>query len=119
MKVINPATAQGIATLVADAEKTVNIKIARLKEGQKEWKKVPVAERLACIVRFGELIQANLETLAATLTAETGKPIQQSLNEIRGAHTGSVICRKMPKTGCRRNILSRKGLQESLLYMNH
>src|SRR5690554_3405235 len=86
MKVINPATGQGIATLVADAEKTVNIKIARLKEGQKEWKKVPVAERLACIVRFGELIQANLETLAATLTAETGKPIQQSLNEIRGAH---------------------------------
>src|SRR5690606_14524159 len=86
MKVINPATGQEIATLATDTEETVNIKIARLREGQKEWKKVPVAERLACIVRFGELIQANLEKLAATLTAETGKPIQQSLNEIRGAH---------------------------------
>src|SRR5690606_42086258 len=86
MKVINPATGQEIATLVTDNEETVRIKIARLKEGQKEWKKVPVAERLACIVRFGEIVQANQEALAATLTAETGKPIQQSLNEIRGAH---------------------------------
>src|SRR5690606_8008166 len=86
MKVINPATGQEIATLVTDTEETVKIKIARLREVQKEWKKVPVAERLACIVRFGELIEANVEKLAATLTAETGKPIQQSLNEIRGAH---------------------------------
>src|SRR5690554_3750671 len=86
MKVINPATGQEIATLATDTEETVNIKIAHLREGQKEWKKVPVAERLACIVRFGELIEANVEKLAATLTAETGKPIQQSLNEIRGAH---------------------------------
>lgn len=85
MKVINPATGQEIATLVTDTEETVHIKIARLREGQKEWKKVPVAERLACIVRFGEIVLANQEALAATLTAETGKPIQQSLNEIRGA----------------------------------
>ncbi len=86
MKVINPATGQEIATLVADTEATVSIKLARLREGKNSWKKVSVADRLACIVRFGEIVQANLEALAATLTAETGKPIQQSLNEIRGAH---------------------------------
>src|SRR5690554_1827320 len=86
MKVINPATGQEIATLVADTEETVKIKIARLREGQKAWRKIPVADRLACIVRFGDIVQANQEQLAALLTSETGKPIQQSLNEIRGAH---------------------------------
>jgi acyl-CoA reductase-like NAD-dependent aldehyde dehydrogenase len=86
MKVINPATGQEIATLVADTEETVKIKIARLREGQKAWRKIPVADRLACIVRFGDIVQANQEQLAALLTSETGKPIEQSLNEIRGAH---------------------------------
>src|SRR5690606_2674329 len=86
MKVINPATGQEIATLVADTEKTVKIKLARLKEGQTNWKKTSLPDRLACIVRFGEIVQANLDELAGLLTSETGKPIQQSLNEIRGAH---------------------------------
>src|SRR5690606_565813 len=43
-------------------------------------------DRLACIVRFGDIVRDNQEQLAALLTSETGKPIQQSLNEIRGAH---------------------------------
>ena len=86
MKVINPATGQEIATLVTDNEETVKIKLARLREGQKAWKRIPVADRLACIVRFGDIVRDNQEQLAALLTSETGKPIQQSLNEIRGAH---------------------------------
>ena len=86
MKVINPATGQEIATLVTDNEETVKIKLARLREGQKAWKRIPVADRLACIFRFGDIVRDNQEQLAALLTSETGKPIQQSLNEIRGAH---------------------------------
>lgn len=85
MKIINPATEESIAELVADTRDTVHLKISRLKEGQKEWKKVSLDERLACIIRFGELVRNNVDGLAALLTSETGKPIQQSKNEIRGA----------------------------------
>jgi acyl-CoA reductase-like NAD-dependent aldehyde dehydrogenase len=34
---------------------------------------------------FSELLEKNIEQLAATLTSEVGKPLQQSRNEINGA----------------------------------
>jgi acyl-CoA reductase-like NAD-dependent aldehyde dehydrogenase len=86
MKVINPATGHEIASLVVDTEETVKIKLSRLKEGQKDWKRTPLLDRMASIVKFGEIVQANTDELAGLLTSETGKPLQQSLNEIRGAH---------------------------------
>ncbi|WP_422079766.1 aldehyde dehydrogenase family protein [Ulvibacterium sp.] len=85
MKVINPATEEVITQLqTMDAQDLPRI-IGFLREGQKNWAKKPVTERLGCIIRFGELIQQNLEELAHILTSETGKPLQQSLNEIQGA----------------------------------
>lgn len=85
MKVINPATEEVMKQLQATDAQDVSQIIRSLKEGQKSWAQKSVAERLACIVRFGELIQQNLEELARILTSETGKPLQQSINEIQGA----------------------------------
>ncbi|WP_425237399.1 aldehyde dehydrogenase family protein [Ulvibacterium sp.] len=85
MKVINPASEEVIAQLNATTAQDLSQIIKSLREGQKVWGKKSVSERLACIIRFGELIQENLEELAHTLTSETGKPLQQSLNEIKGA----------------------------------
>lgn len=117
MKVTNPATGQEIATLVADAEETVKIKLARLKEGQKNWKKLSVSERLACIVRFGEIIQENLDQLAALLTAETGKPIQQSFNEIRGAQNRISHLQEHAEKWLKEEILATNGAtREQIIY---
>ncbi len=85
MKIINPATEEIICELAEDTQMSVNDKLNKLHNGQKNWKKVAVKDRLQCIVRFGELIAENKDNLAALLTSETGKPIQQSLNEINGA----------------------------------
>jgi acyl-CoA reductase-like NAD-dependent aldehyde dehydrogenase len=43
-----------------------------------------MAERLAIVQRFRAALVAELETLAATLTHEVGKPIAQSRNELNG-----------------------------------
>jgi acyl-CoA reductase-like NAD-dependent aldehyde dehydrogenase len=86
MKIINPATEEVILEIEADSLESVQTKIKKLRQGQKQWRSVGVKERLAAIVRFGQLVEDNLEELAAILTAETGKPIQQSRNEIKGAH---------------------------------
>lgn len=86
MNIINPATEAEIATLEIDTRDTVDQKIAQLRAGQKTWQKVEVKDRLSCITRFGQLIADNRKELAETLTLETGKPIQQSLSEISGAH---------------------------------
>jgi len=85
MKIINPATEVIIADIESDHEVSITEKIAKLKIGQKKWASKPVKDRLVCIVRFGELVQESIDELAEILTSETGKPIQQSKNEIKGA----------------------------------
>lgn len=85
MKINNPATGKIIAELASDSRAEAKIKLEALRQGQKVWAESPVKERLACIVRFGELVLQNIDELALILTNETGKPIQQSRNEINGA----------------------------------
>jgi len=85
MKIINPATAQVIADVKEDTRDSIAAKLSLLQSGQRQWKETSIKNRLDCIIRFGDLIHENKNELSAILTAETGKPIQQSLNEIGGA----------------------------------
>ena len=85
MDIINPATGVVISTIRSDTKKTLHSKLETLRKGQKSWIKTAIEDRLNCIKKFGELIQENKFELAQILTLETGKPLQQSLNEIQGA----------------------------------
>jgi acyl-CoA reductase-like NAD-dependent aldehyde dehydrogenase len=80
----NPATGQLITTLPADDAASVAAKAAAARAAQPAWAAVPMAERLACIQRFRAGLVAELDTLAATLTQEMGKPVGQAKNEING-----------------------------------
>lgn len=81
----NPATGQVIASLQVDQPVTIKKKYDLLVEGQKEWAIVPLSERINKIKAFAHLLEAEKEKLAAILTSEVGKPLQQSRNEINGA----------------------------------
>ncbi|HSI78557.1 MAG TPA: aldehyde dehydrogenase family protein [Lunatimonas sp.] len=94
MKIFNPATNALIQEIETDTKESVAMKVESLKEGQKAWQSVPLAERLGIILKFGELVQKNNDDLAHILTLETGKPIQQSINEIRGANNRLVHLEK-------------------------
>lgn len=85
MKIINPANEELITIVELDDQKTIEKKLASLREGQKQWAKVSLENRVAIIRRFSELLQTNLETCASILTSEVGKPLQQSKNEVNGA----------------------------------
>ncbi|MDO5980855.1 aldehyde dehydrogenase family protein [Flavivirga spongiicola] len=85
MNIINPATGAIISTIESDTQESLNAKLESLRQGQKSWTKRSIEERLNCIKKFGELVQENKDELAQILTSETGKPLQQSLNEIQGA----------------------------------
>ena len=85
MTIINPATEEIIASITDDTEETVQIKFEELKAGQQLWSKVPVQERIDCIVKFHSLLDEHKDELAKTLTSEMGKPLQQSFNELNGA----------------------------------
>jgi acyl-CoA reductase-like NAD-dependent aldehyde dehydrogenase len=82
LKVINPATEELLAELEEDDGQTLAQKAAAARAAQRTWARTSLAERLAAVRRFGELLQSRRDALAKTLTAEVGKPIRQSRNEL-------------------------------------
>jgi len=85
MTIINPATEEIIQEVKEDTEATVYEKYQQVKGSQSSWASTPVEERVAIIAKFYDALDTEKEMLAATLTAETGKPLQQSYNELNGA----------------------------------
>ena len=84
LAIINPATGAQIDEVPADDAATVASKAAQARAAQPRWQRVPLAERKACIERFRALVVRDLESLARTLTLDTGKPIRQARNELNG-----------------------------------
>ncbi len=80
----NPATGALITTLPVDNPASVATKAAAVRAAQPAWAATPLAQRKACIERFRAGVVRDLTSLAATMTRETGKPIQMSLNELNG-----------------------------------
>ncbi|MFT3820110.1 MAG: aldehyde dehydrogenase family protein [Rubrivivax sp.] len=80
----NPATGDLITALPADDEASVAAKAAAARAAQPAWAALPMADRIAVMQRFRAAVVAELDELAATMTAETGKPITLSKNELNG-----------------------------------
>ncbi len=80
----NPATGARITEVPADDAASVAFKAAAARAAQPAWAALPVAQRAGCIARFRAAVVAELDALAAIMTAETGKPIKMSRNELNG-----------------------------------
>ncbi|HEX5153546.1 MAG TPA: aldehyde dehydrogenase family protein [Parafilimonas sp.] len=87
LSIINPATEEVITELNVDTQQSLQKKLESLKAAQPGWYKVPLQQRIEVIKKISELLEKNAEQLAAVLTSEVGKPLQQSRNEINGART--------------------------------
>lgn len=87
MQIINPATEEIITEVPEDTRARLDEKYNALRAGRRQWAKVPLNERVNIIRKFSDLLQSNIESLAAGLTAEVGKPLKQSRNEIKGARS--------------------------------
>jgi acyl-CoA reductase-like NAD-dependent aldehyde dehydrogenase len=85
MKIINPATEELIKEIAEDDQQSVHDKFRLLKKGQPAWAAEPLEKRIAAISTFHRLLEEQKDELAGTLTAEMGKPLQQSYNELNGA----------------------------------
>lgn len=85
MKIMNPATEELIKEMPEDNRETINTTFQLLRAAQLGWSKRPLTERVTILKKFADLLEENIGSLAATLTAEVGKPLSQSRNEINGA----------------------------------
>jgi acyl-CoA reductase-like NAD-dependent aldehyde dehydrogenase len=84
LKIHNPATGALIAEVPEATPESVAASAAAARAAQPAWAATPLAHRIEVMQRFRAALAAQVETLAATLTAEVGKPIRQSRNEING-----------------------------------
>jgi len=84
LTVANPASGSTIAELPTDTPESITGKYRAARSAQAAWVSQPLQQRLAIIRRFREGIVSHLDRLAAILTAEVGKPIRQSRNELNG-----------------------------------
>jgi len=84
MKIINPATEDVLDEVPEDTPRSIAAKLAKARQAQREWARTPLERRLEAIRRFGDLLAEQRPRLEKTLTAEVGKPIAQSTNEIKG-----------------------------------
>ncbi|MBV8879652.1 MAG: aldehyde dehydrogenase family protein [Planctomycetaceae bacterium] len=80
MKISNPAT----GAFLAEVGESDPPPIDSARKAQKAWAERPLSDRLDVLRRFRTLLGERKEKLAQTLTAEVGKPITQSRNEIDG-----------------------------------
>jgi acyl-CoA reductase-like NAD-dependent aldehyde dehydrogenase len=82
LRVLNPATEEVLRELEEDDADSLAEKTAAARAAQPAWACTPLGDRLRIVRRFGELLASRRESLAATLTAEMGKPIRQARNEL-------------------------------------
>lgn len=85
MEIINPANEEVIREVTEDTKASVSRKFQLLQTTQPEWAGEKLDTRISILKKFATLLEQNLEDLAVILTAEVGKPLQQSRNEINGA----------------------------------
>lgn len=117
MKIINPATEEVITEVKEDSRESVHQKFQLLQAAQPAWQQVQLSERVAILKSFAVLLDENIERLAAVLTSEAGKPLQQSRNEINGAnariqwlidHAANYLSDE--------TMFSENGLEEKIVY---
>ena len=85
MQLINPANETVLGQLVQDSNAMILEKYNKVVQAQKKWKKVGIKNRIKWISRYKQLLFQNIEHLARTLTEDMGKPLSQSIGEIKGA----------------------------------
>lgn len=89
MDVINPATEEVLAVCPRGSERQLNEAVAAAKAAFKTWRKVPMAERRAMVMKLADAVEARVDEFGRLLTQEQGKPLAESTAEI--AYTAAFL----------------------------
>jgi len=82
MRSVNPTTGEELATFEQDSEDVVEQKLAAASAAVPQLKAAGWARRAELMNAAADLLEADLEQVAAMITDEMGKPIAQSRGEV-------------------------------------
>ena len=91
--VFNPATGRQIAEVALASADEVDQAVASAARAFEDWRETSVAQRMAILFRFRELVASNRDKLALLLTREHGKVLADAQGEIsRGLENIEYAC---------------------------
>jgi acyl-CoA reductase-like NAD-dependent aldehyde dehydrogenase len=79
---IDPATEEAFAEVTPTSDPELTLIVARAREAQRAWRRVPVAERVRIVGQMVPAFRAMADRVALDITRQMGKPLQQARNEI-------------------------------------
>ncbi len=79
---INPATGETIKTFTPLTSAEIEARLAQAASAFTRQKQTTFAERAACLSRAGEILQAEKQPIAETMTLEVGKTLKASVAEV-------------------------------------
>lgn len=95
---VNPATGETLREFSAHTEQEIEEKLAAAERAFRLYRTTAFAERATILFAAADLLRADAETLARTITLEMGKPIGAARDEVLKCATG---CRYYAENGRR------------------
>lgn len=85
LDVVDPSTGEVFETCACASREEIEDAVTAAAAAFPAWSATPLDGRRAILIRMAEAIEANLESLARTLTCEQGKPTADALGEVGGS----------------------------------
>ena len=93
LDVHNPATGEVIAKTPLSTGEDLDAAVQAAKKAFPAWRDTPVVVRARAMFRFRQLLEDHFEELAATVTREHGKTLEESRGSVRrGIESVEVAC---------------------------
>jgi len=85
----NPATGEVFATHSGHSQAEIQARIAQSHATWQTWRRTPMTERCAMLVRLAELLETRAEQYGRLITREMGKPLAEAIAEVKKAASGA------------------------------
>jgi malonate-semialdehyde dehydrogenase (acetylating)/methylmalonate-semialdehyde dehydrogenase len=96
LPVLNPATGDTLARVPLSTSAEVDAAVAAAAEAFLSWRETPVVERARYLFRLRDLMAAEREEFARTISAEEGKSWPDALGEVQRAIENVEVAAGMP-----------------------
>lgn len=84
-EVINPATHEIISKVSLSDPSDIDRAANASRKAFKEWRQVPVTDRIQPLFKLKHLLEENLDSIAQTITIESGKTLREAKGEMKRA----------------------------------
>lgn len=74
-----------VGSVLWSTEKHVQAALDTAKQGFDAWNMMPASQRAQCLLKYGDLMEDNMEELMAICCREAGKTMQDAIDEVREA----------------------------------